>query len=190
MKQLFIVLFLVTSSVFICHSQDSLLFARFDYTGNEFSSEMNKHIRRHRNTLSGYVGICFSKNKDFSYAMDTACEIGMALVKFKVKENGIIEVACTKSTHDGLAKIFKEAVERSAPYWKAKGNSDLYYVLPIHYNFRNCNDIQIKKGTMESDYAFNFDDGVNIEEVPCVILRPLKFMSSTGHDYGPPLLKK
>jgi hypothetical protein len=166
------------------------LFARFDYTGNEFSSEMNKHIRRHRNTLSGYVGICFSKNKDFSYAMDTACEIGMALVKFKVKENGITEVACTKSTHDGLAKIFKEAVERSAPYWKAKGNSDLYYVLPIHYNFRNCNDIQIKKANIESDYAFNFDDGVNIEEVPCVILRPLKFMSSTGHDYGPPLLKK
>ena len=82
-------------STFACCAQDSLLSAKFDYNGDEFSPEMNEHIRKHRNTLSGYMGTLFTRSKDFRPAMDTACEVGAAVIKFKVKGNGLAEVACT-----------------------------------------------------------------------------------------------
>jgi len=187
MKQFFIVLSLFNLSTLVCLAQDSLSFAKFDYNGNEFSDEMNKHVRKHRNNLSGYMGINFSRNKDYHLAMDTACEIGIAMIKFKVKSNGITELACTKTTNPGLARLFKEAVMQSSKYWKAKGNDNTYYILPIHYNFRyNCQDILVKKENMESYYIFNFDDGISVEEEQCVILKSLKFKSGIKEEDGLP----
>ena len=86
--------------------------------------------------------------------------------------------------------MFVDAVLTSSKYWEARGNEDLYYILPIHYNFRSgCNNVAGKKEQMESDYVFNFSDGVSIEETSCVILKSWKFMSGAKEVMYPPLPK-
>ena len=67
-------------------AQDSLLTAKFDYDGEEFSAKMNAHVRKHSNTLSGYLGTRMIKNETFRQLMDSACEVGVALIKFKIKK--------------------------------------------------------------------------------------------------------
>lgn len=185
--KLYITIFLITLSTFKCLSQENLSNAIFDYNGEEFSAKMNAHIKKNANTLSGYLGAYFVKNDVFRHTMDTACEAGVALIKFKLNLNGISEIACTKSTHPNIAKMFKEAILKSFKYWKVVNDSDLYYILPIHYNFKyNCNNIQFKKENIESDYIFNFDDGINLEETQCIVLKSYKFMSGLKENDGLP----
>lgn len=192
MKKAFITVLCIAAIIETSYSQDSLTYSRFDYTGNEFSSKMNEHTRKFRNTLSGYLGNTFALDKNFALVMDTTCESGVALIKFKVKDNGVLtNLACTRSTPPVLAKIFKDAVAKSAKYWKAKGNANLYYILPVHYNFTyNCGDKEIKMKALVSDYIYNFDDGIKVEETPCIILRSYKFSAGIKEEDGLPPFKK
>lgn len=189
MKIAFVVISFSSVLMMSSYGQDSLSHAKFDYTGDEFSPKMNKHVKRFQNTLGGYFGMISVKNEKFTALRVNACEIGIAMIKFKVTEDGLLtELACTRTTPPALAEVFKEIVALSAKYWKAHGDKNLYYIFPIHYNFKfNCKGKQIKVEFMESHYIYDFDDGVTIEDTRVVILNSHKYLSGLNEkDLLPP----
>lgn len=181
-------LFFFMLPTFTCYSQDSLSIAKFDYNGSEFTPKMNVFIHNKTNTFSSYISQYYAlKREEFMFIRDTTCAVGTAMIKFKVTpKRGILDVACTKSTPCDLAKMFKGFVQHSSPYWSARGDSNLYYIMAINYNFLNgCEDRWRNKNISKGD-IFEFDDGIRLENAKSVILNSWRFSTGVVDSFGAP----
>ncbi len=189
---MYVVAFLVILPLCSCLAQEIRAMAKFDYDGNEFTPGIDKFIRQDgHGTLNIYVANYIAR--ELKLYSDTVCETGIALVKFKLTgKDGVTDVACTKYTPPALAKVYKEAVQKSSKYWRVTRDIDMYYVLPVHYNYKTrCGElIENKKGQHWNEIIFYFDDGTSLEETTCVILRSVWNTTGVNETFWPPLPKK
>lgn len=161
-------------------SQDSLYAAKFNYDGKEFGGKMDDYIHKRANNFTHYLANYLARDEESFIFKISACETGIAMIKFKVKAgSGVTEVACTKTTNPAWAKLLKDAVKHSSRYWTPRGDSGLCYILPIYFNFHHsCDDRQIYEEDMRTNDVFDFDDGARFGDERCFVFRSLQ--ASTG----------
>jgi hypothetical protein len=156
-------------------AQDSLHVARFDYNGNEFLPAINRIVTAQHNDLSAYF--VYRLLDTLATLTEPACIVGVAIVKFRLsKKFGVIDVACTNTTPAMLAEQFKMVLLKSSKYWLIPQESNLIYVLPIHYsNPFDCKEGKVKSDVFGTENVFVFDDGTQLADKVCRVLKGVNY---------------
>jgi hypothetical protein len=154
-------------------AQDSSHVAKFDYNGNEFHPGTNKRISSRDNYLSAFV--IQHLLDSFKYMKGSVCSSGVAMLKFTLsKKLGVIDVGCSSATPQILTNQFKTALLKSSKYWHIPHESKLIYVLPIYYSHPfDCEKGQVREEVSKIEDVFVFDDGTQLVDEACWILRPV-----------------
>jgi|GEM_PF-4805858 len=142
----------------------------FLYNGKEFGDGVNRYLQNEK-SFSSYISIYLSKLH--FYLHSSLCNRGVALIKFKVNNNGLLsDLAVSKQAPSALSVALKEALIASQKYWKA-GKAETLFIQPVVYNF----DIDCKEITTDqySEFGgfFLFDDGFLPSKTNCIILEPV-----------------
>lgn len=144
----------------------------FEYTGNEFSSEVDKFISKN-NQVYLYISNYISKN--YFHLNTTLCSKGVGLLKFRISETGEIkEIAVSKTTPLSLSQALKEALMASARYWHPiKTKDSKLLIQPFLYDYHSqCKEMQYDFYSLNGG-IFEFDDDIKVSNFECIILNPL-----------------